>query len=156
MNQIFFAMALEPPAVLLTRFQNLCFLVVAPDSKCEEVVKMGVILNSTLALGVFTSMKIYFQDKKFRKYFLRLLSCRLCPCKTSNVRQLFTISSGPDQENLIFFILKSGSQKKSGITDACSTADCCPLLKYAPDVVSECPRCGYQKTASRQRCHWNF
>ena len=39
-------------------------------------------------------------------------------------------------------------KRKNGITDACSTADCCPLLTICPDVVSDmphCSRCRYQR-----------
>ena len=32
-------------------------------------------------------------------------------------------------------------QKKKGITDACSTADCCSLLSIVDNVPQTCPRC---------------
>ena len=59
---------------------------------------------------------------------------------------------------------------QNGITDACSIADCCPLLticprccpRHAPDVVPDMPQMmllstvDFMPVACRWRCHWNI
>ena len=58
----------------------------------KRIYQSESVFKSTLCLIFFASVKKSFQDKKFRKCFLRLLFCGFYPCEGTNVRRWITFS----------------------------------------------------------------
>ena len=60
--------------------------------RVNEFTKVRVFLKALYVSSFFASVKKSFQDKKFRKCFLRLLFCGFYPCQGTNVRRWIAFS----------------------------------------------------------------